>query len=161
MVEVYGTGGTGANLRVQPGRTGSVLRSVPDGSHLTIIGEDQTADGIAWRHVQTDDGLSGWLAQEVVQPVVTPTPTPRPGRPGSACRSPRRRKPEDQQSDAELAARPCRPGQVKGDATTGTYIHPITRTTPVCSSGSAASTMSAGPGPPASDRPSPRPPPGR
>jgi uncharacterized protein YgiM (DUF1202 family) len=120
-VEVYGTGGTGANLRAQPGRAGTVIQSVPDGVHLTIIGDDETVDGLAWRHVQTDDGVSGWLAQEVVRQVVTPTATPRPGAPGIGAPIAETPRPEAQLTDAELAARPCRPGQVKGDASTGFY----------------------------------------
>jgi hypothetical protein len=121
---VYGTGGQGANLRARPGRTGSVLKSVPDGSRLTVIGEDETADGITWRNVQTDDGLNGWLALEVVRPIVTPTATPRPGAPGIGAPIAATPLPEAQLTEAELAARPCRPGQMKGDAATGVYFPP-------------------------------------
>jgi hypothetical protein len=121
---VYGTGGTGANLRVQPSRSATVIRSVPDGAHLTVIGYDETADGLLWRHVQTDDGTSGWLAQEVVRTLITPTATPRPGAPGIGAPIAGTPQPETQLTDAELAARPCRPGQVKGDATTGFYYAP-------------------------------------
>jgi uncharacterized protein YgiM (DUF1202 family) len=123
-VEVYGTGGTGANLRIRPGRSAGVIQSVPDGDHLTIIGDDETVDGLAWRHVQTGDGVSGWLAQEVVRTLVTPTATPRPGAPGIGAPIEGTPQPETQLTDAELAARPCRPGQVKGDASTGFYYAP-------------------------------------
>ena len=54
-VEVYGTGTQGANLRAQPGLRGTVLRSVPDGSQLTIVGENEVADGVTWRHVQDEE----------------------------------------------------------------------------------------------------------
>jgi uncharacterized protein YgiM (DUF1202 family) len=123
-VEVYGTGGTGANLRVQPGRSATVIRSVPDGDHLTVVGDDETADGISWRHVQAEDGATGWLAGEVVRTLVTPTATPRPGAPGIGAPLAGTPEPESQLSEAELAARPCRPGQVKGDASSGTYYTP-------------------------------------
>jgi uncharacterized protein YgiM (DUF1202 family) len=123
-VEVYGTGGTGANLRVQPSRSATVIRSVPDGDHLTVVGDDETADGISWRHVQADDGATGWLATEVVRTLVTPTATPRPGAPGIGAPLAGTPEPESELSEAELAARPCRPGQVKGDASSGTYYPP-------------------------------------
>ncbi|MFN8634123.1 MAG: SH3 domain-containing protein [Chloroflexota bacterium] len=123
-VEVYGTAPQGANLRAQPGRNGSVLRSIPDGAQLTVVGEDRDVDGTTWRNVQTEDGVTGWLAVEVIRTVVTPTPTPRPGAPGIGVPLPPDESEEDQQSPAELAARPCRPGQVKGDAATGVYYLP-------------------------------------
>jgi SH3-like domain-containing protein len=123
-VEVYGTGGTGANLRAQPGRTGSVLKSVPDGSQLTVVGEDEVADGVTWRHVETEDGLTGWLASEVIQTVIPPTPTPRPGSAGIGAPLPVEALPESELSEEQRAARPCRPGQLKGDAATGLYYPP-------------------------------------
>ncbi|MGE3271933.1 MAG: SH3 domain-containing protein, partial [Chloroflexota bacterium] len=123
-VEIYDTGTQGANLRAKPGRNGSVLRSVPDGSMLTIIGENQTVDGITWRNVQTEDGTQGWLAEEVVRTVVTPTPTPRPGAPGVGAPRMDETVPEDELSSEQRIATPCRPGQLKGDATTGIFYTP-------------------------------------
>jgi uncharacterized protein YgiM (DUF1202 family) len=123
-VEVYGTDPQGANLRARPGRSGSVLQSVPDGSRLTVIGADQVVDGITWRNVQTEGGVSGWLAQEVIKTVVTPTPTPRPGSAGIGVPIPALELPEEEFTDAQRAATPCRPGQVKGDAAAGLYYLP-------------------------------------
>jgi uncharacterized protein YgiM (DUF1202 family) len=123
-VEVYGTDPQGANLRAAPGRSGTVLRSIPDGTQLTVVGEDQQADGLTWRNVRTEDGTTGWLAVEVIRTIVTPTPTPRPGAPGIGAPLPEDEEPEDQLTEAERAARPCRPGQLKGDAATGTYYLP-------------------------------------
>lgn len=120
-VEVYDTGTQGANLRAQPGLRASVLRSVPDGAHLTVIGENQDADGTTWRNVQTDDGTTGWLAVNVIRTLVTPTPTPRPGAPGIGAPIEAEPEPEEEQTQEERAATPCRPGQIKGDATTGIY----------------------------------------
>ena len=97
-----------------------MLRSVPDGSQLTVVGEDQVADGITWRNVQDESG-TGWLAVEVVRTLVTPTPTPRPGAPGIGAPIEEEPEPEEEQSEEERAATPCRPGQFKGDAATGIY----------------------------------------
>lgn len=123
-VEVYDTGTQGANLRARPGRSGSVLRSVPDGAVLTIIGEDQVVDGITWRNVQLEDGATGWLAVEVVRTLVTPTPTPRPGSAGVGAPIMDESLPEDELSEEQRIATPCRPGQLKGDASTGVYYPP-------------------------------------
>ena len=119
-VEVYGTGTQGANLRAQPGLRSTVLRSVPDGSQLTIVGENEVADGVTWRHVQDESG-TGWLALEVVRTLVTPTPTPRPGAPGVGAPIEEEPEPEEEQTEEARAATPCRPGQIKGDAASGTY----------------------------------------
>jgi len=101
-----------------------VLRSVPDGSTLTIIGEDRVVDGITWRNVQPAEGAAGWLAMEVVRTLVTPTPTPRLGAPGVGAPLMDEALPEDELSEEQRLATPCRPGQLKGDATTGVYLTP-------------------------------------
>jgi hypothetical protein len=123
-VEVYGTEGKGANLRAQPGPRGTVLQSVPDGSLLTIVGEDRDVDGITWRNVQAENGTTGWLAFEVIRTVVTPTPTPRPGAPGIGAPLMPEEPPEEEIPEEERIATPCRPGQIKGDAASGTYYLP-------------------------------------
>ena len=85
----------------------------------TIVGPDQV-DGVNWRNVQGEDGTTGWLAQEVVRTLVTPTPTPRPGAPGIGAPIDEIEA-EEELSEEERAATPCRPGQIKGDATSGLY----------------------------------------
>jgi hypothetical protein len=97
---------------------------VPDGSVLTIIGEDQVVDGITWRNVQMEDGTSGWLAVEVVRTLVTPTPTPRPGSAGVGAPIVDESVPEDELTEEQRAATPCRPGQLKGDFPSGLYYSP-------------------------------------
>lgn len=120
QVEVFDAGSAGANLRRDPGPRGFVIKSVPDGSRWTIVGPDQDVDGKLWRNVQGEDGSTGWLAGEVVRTLVTPTPTPRPGAPGIGAPI-AEDEVEDNLSEEEWAATPCRPGQIKGDATTGLY----------------------------------------
>jgi uncharacterized protein YgiM (DUF1202 family) len=122
-VEVFDSGSQGANLRRDPGTHGFVMQTVPDGSLWTIVGPDQDVDGKTWRNVQDEQGTTGWLAGEVVRPIVTPTPTPRPGAPGIGAPVVDEDVADDL-SDAERAATPCRPNQIKGDASTGLYYPP-------------------------------------
>ncbi len=51
------TDGQGANLRPQPGTTGTAIRSLPEGAEVT--GEEH-----AWRQLSFPDGTSGWVANE-------------------------------------------------------------------------------------------------
>ena len=107
---VAGTGGQGANLREEPGTAGRVLRTLPEGTELTIAGADREVGGRTWRNVRDDAGTTGWVAAEVLAPIAeaagrvpaTTPPTPSP----------------------EEASEPCRPGQVKGDADSGLYYRP-------------------------------------
>jgi hypothetical protein len=66
-VRVAGTDGQGVTLRERPGTGGRRLTVVPEGSRLTVIGEDQQADGRGWRNVRTASGASGWVAAEYVR----------------------------------------------------------------------------------------------
>jgi len=122
-VEVFDAGAQGANLRRDPGTSGFVMQSVPDGSQWTIVGPDQVVDGRTWRHVGGENGVTGWLAGEVVRTIVTPTPTPRPGAPGIGAPIPVQAD-DEELTDEERAATPCRPGQIKGDASTGLFYLP-------------------------------------
>jgi uncharacterized protein YgiM (DUF1202 family) len=68
------------NLRAEPGATGTSLRTLPPGTHLTAIGPASTPDasGTAWQNVQTDDGSIGWVAAQFLteQKPISPTPSP-------------------------------------------------------------------------------------
>src|SRR5581483_1946891 len=67
IVRVTGTGGTGVTLRDAPSTTGRRLGVVPEGSRLTVIGDDVQASGHTWRNVKTANGQTGWVAGEFVQ----------------------------------------------------------------------------------------------
>ena len=66
----------GANVRREPGTTGAVLRSLPNGAELVVVGPDRTAEGQAWRNVRSPDGSEGWIVGAAVETVATPVPSP-------------------------------------------------------------------------------------
>jgi uncharacterized protein YkwD len=82
--EVYVNSDNGLNLRAEPDATGTVLRTLSPGTHLTAIGSAAVPDanGVAWQNVSTDDGQSGWVAAQFLidrKPInATPTSTPVP-----------------------------------------------------------------------------------
>ena len=76
--EVYVNSDNGLNLRAEPSATGTVLRTLSPGTHLTAIGSASVPDasGVAWQNVSTDDGQSGWVAAQFLidQKPVSATP---------------------------------------------------------------------------------------
>ena len=82
--EAYVNSDNGLNLRAAPSATGTLLRTLPPGTHLTAIGSATAPDasGGAWQNVQLDDEQTGWVAAQFLidkKPIsATPTPTPAP-----------------------------------------------------------------------------------
>jgi hypothetical protein len=67
-VKVKETDGTGANLRDKPGQTGAVIKTIPEGAVLVVVGEDRQMDGKAWKNVKDESGTVGWMAAELLEP---------------------------------------------------------------------------------------------
>ena len=66
---VVNTEGQGANMRQQPTTGAPVVRSIPDGTVLDVIGPDRQAEGRSWRNVRdATEGASGWIAAEFLGP---------------------------------------------------------------------------------------------
>ena len=59
-VWVGNTDGEGVYIRHSPSLADRV-RAYPDGTPLKIAGEDVVGDGQQWHHVQTPDGLDGYV----------------------------------------------------------------------------------------------------
>ena len=59
-VYVGNTDGDGVYIRKTPVMADRV-RAYPDGTALTIIGDEVDGDGQHWRHVRTPDGLEGYV----------------------------------------------------------------------------------------------------
>lgn len=57
------------NVRSGPGRGHPVVRQVPAGSRLTVVG---TAPD--WIYVRLADGAQGWVMQRYTAPAVEPRP---------------------------------------------------------------------------------------
>lgn len=61
-------GGGGANLRERPGSSAPVIKTVPEGATLSVVGGDQPMDGKTWKNVRDEGGAQGWMAAELLQP---------------------------------------------------------------------------------------------
>ena len=59
-VWVGNTDGEGVYVRKTPVMADR-LDAYPDGTQLTIIGDDVEGDGQTWKHVKTPDGLEGYV----------------------------------------------------------------------------------------------------
>jgi hypothetical protein len=68
QVKVAEAGGTGVNMRERPGAAGPVIKTVPEGTILRVVGADQQMDGKAWKNVRDDTGSTGWIAAELLEP---------------------------------------------------------------------------------------------
>ncbi len=60
---VGNTDGEGVYLRNSPNLADRV-RAYPDGTELTIVGDDVQSDGRQWHHVRAPDGLEGYVPAE-------------------------------------------------------------------------------------------------
>ncbi len=66
---VGNTGGTGVQVRSEPGAQARPLGVLKDGATVTLTGNDQTVAARLWREVQTADGaLKGWVSADYLQP---------------------------------------------------------------------------------------------
>jgi len=92
-VRVANTGGTGANMRAEAATTGALVRTVPEGTELVVIGPDKDAGGRHWRNVRdAGSGASGWIVGDFLSAVASaplpaqasPTPAPASVFPGVA-----------------------------------------------------------------------------
>ena len=58
--------GVGVWLRANPSTTGEQLEWLLDGTVLTLLAGQETADSIVWQQVETVTGVAGWVAQEFI-----------------------------------------------------------------------------------------------
>ena len=61
-VKIANALGSGVNFRAKAGGKAPLLKTLPEGTILEVIGTDETADGMVWRNVRDQSGASGWMA---------------------------------------------------------------------------------------------------
>jgi uncharacterized protein YgiM (DUF1202 family) len=66
---VTGTGTEGLFLRPEPTTDGAPIATLPEGSEVTIIGEDSVKPDRVWKHVRDAGGAEGWVAADFLQPI--------------------------------------------------------------------------------------------
>lgn len=62
MATVANTQGLGVNMREDPGYAGAIVVVVAEGAKVILLGDVSESDGIQWHHVQTEQGVQGWIA---------------------------------------------------------------------------------------------------
>jgi len=60
---VGNTGGDGVYIRRTPAMADKI-KAWPDGTRMTVLGEDRQAEGRAWCNVEDPDGTVGWVPAE-------------------------------------------------------------------------------------------------
>jgi uncharacterized protein YgiM (DUF1202 family) len=70
---VTGTATEGLFLRTQPRAPSEILATLPEGTRVTAIGDEQDGPGpngetLRWRQVRTEDNREGWVAASFLQP---------------------------------------------------------------------------------------------
>lgn len=65
---VVGTETEGLFLRPEPNANQSPLKTLPEGTIVTIIGPDQSDGTRTWKRVRDDQGVEGWVAADFLQP---------------------------------------------------------------------------------------------
>ena len=82
-VKVVNTEGQGANMRAEPSPSGTLVRTVQEGTELDAIGAEREGGGRQWRNVRVPDGgATGWIVSELLEPIAPPAPpagAPKPG----------------------------------------------------------------------------------
>jgi hypothetical protein len=65
---VSGTGTNGLFLRPGPSTDGAPIKTLPEGTRVEKIGEDEFGANFVWRPVRGPDGAEGWVAVDFLQP---------------------------------------------------------------------------------------------
>ena len=65
---VNGTGTDGLFLRSDADQNSTILATLPEGTVVTVIGEDKSGPNYTWKHVRAPDGTEGWAAADFLQP---------------------------------------------------------------------------------------------
>jgi hypothetical protein len=66
---VFNTGPEGLFLRPDHSTDGAPLKTLQDGTIVTVIGEDFSSPNRVWKHVRDPEGSEGWAAADFLQAV--------------------------------------------------------------------------------------------
>lgn len=64
---VSGTGVEGLFLRPEPNTNNAPIKTLPEGTVVTVIGEDSVGPNYTWKHVRDPEGTEGWAAADFLQ----------------------------------------------------------------------------------------------
>ena len=73
--QIANTQGEGVNLRRDPGSTGELIKIIPEGTLVEVIGEPSDIGGTRWVNVRDPLGDSGWIASSFLVAEGTAPPT--------------------------------------------------------------------------------------
>jgi SH3 domain-containing protein len=65
---VTGTGTDGLFLRPDHSADGEPVKTLPEGTVVTVVGEDFSGPDRVWKHVRDPDGTEGWAAADFLKP---------------------------------------------------------------------------------------------
>lgn len=65
---VNGTETQGLFLRSDASTDATILATLPEGTLVTVIGEDKPGPNYTWKNVRAPDGTEGWAAADFLQP---------------------------------------------------------------------------------------------
>jgi hypothetical protein len=66
--QVSGTGAEGLFLRPDHSVDNPPVKTLPEGSIVTIIGEDFSGPDRVWKHIRDSEGTEGWAAADFLKP---------------------------------------------------------------------------------------------
>lgn len=69
MFEVVNTDGQGLFLRAEPSTSSSPLATLPEGTRLEQVGDDEVKADFIWRYVRAPGGQQGWVAVDFLKAV--------------------------------------------------------------------------------------------
>ncbi|MEN9934343.1 MAG: hypothetical protein RLZZ387_922 [Chloroflexota bacterium] len=68
QLRVTGTGAEGLFLRAEPSTNNQPIKTLPESSVVTVVGEPTSAEGRTWLRVRDETGAEGWAASDFLQP---------------------------------------------------------------------------------------------
>ncbi len=69
QLRVQGTGALGLFLRPEPNANNVPIKTMPEGTIVTVVGEDSVQPDRVWKRVRDAEGAEGWAAADYLVPV--------------------------------------------------------------------------------------------